>query len=149
MIHDREKEYSESIEMYLKEIYLLAREGSPAKTGEIADRLGVSPPSVTDRLSHLEERGLLVHEKHRGSTLTPEGEEQAEALLRKHCRIERFLVEQLDVTEGFHEEACRLEHAISDDVAARLDRFVDLPAECPDCYDVEAQHCSRLYDHSD
>jgi Mn-dependent DtxR family transcriptional regulator len=146
MIHDQEKEFSESIEMYLKEIYLLSTEESPVKNGAIAERLGVSPPSVTDRISTLQDHGLLVHEKHGGSTLTSEGEAQAERLLRKHCRIERFLVEQLGVTEGFHDEACRLEHAISDDVARRLDRFVDLPDECPDCYDTDAQHCSHLFD---
>ncbi|MGM0397434.1 MAG: metal-dependent transcriptional regulator [Halobacteriota archaeon] len=146
MSHEREKQYTESVEMYLKEIYLLARDGEPATTGDIADALGVSPPSVTDRLGHLEDRNLVEHEKRRGTTLTSEGEEAARRILRKHCRIERFLVEQLDVTEGFHDEACRLEHAMSDDIARRLDSFVDLPPECPDCYDYEAQHCSRLFD---
>jgi Mn-dependent DtxR family transcriptional regulator len=146
MSHEREKQYSESVEMYLKEIYLLSREGGPAKTGEIAERLGVSPPSVTARLDDLTEKGLIVHEKHGGATLTETGEVQAERLLRKHCRIERFLVEQLGVEEGFHEEACRLEHAMSDDIADSLDRFVDLPDSCPDCYDTDAQHCSRLFD---
>ncbi|MFB6266195.1 MAG: metal-dependent transcriptional regulator [Halodesulfurarchaeum sp.] len=146
MSHEREKQYSESVEMYLKEIYLLSRDGRPATTGDVAERLGVSPPSVTDRIAHLAEEGLVTHEKHRGASLTEPGERQAERLLRKHCRIERFLVEQLDVSEGFHEEACRLEHALSDDVAERLDRFVDLPGSCPDCYDLESQHCSRLFD---
>lgn len=146
MSHEPEKQYSESVEMYLKEIYLLSRDGEPAKTGAIAERLDVSPPSVTDRLNHLTDQGLVTYEKHRGADLTAEGESQALRLLRKHCRIERFLVQELGVSEGFHEEACRLEHALSDDIAERLDRFVDLPDECPDCYDLEAQHCSRLYD---
>ncbi|MFB6114177.1 MAG: metal-dependent transcriptional regulator [Halodesulfurarchaeum sp.] len=144
MSHESEKEYSESVEMYLKEIYLLSRDGQPAKTGDIAERLGVSPPSVTDRVSHLGERGLITHEKHAGAQLTTDGELLAERLLRKHCRIERFLVEHLDVEEGYHEEACRLEHAMSDEIADRLDRFVDLPDSCPDCYDPEAQHCRHL-----
>ncbi|MFP4217349.1 MAG: iron dependent repressor, metal binding and dimerization domain protein [Salinarchaeum sp.] len=52
--------------------------------------------------------------------------------------------QELGVTEDFHEEACRLEHATTDEVAKRLDRFVDLPEECPDCYDPDAQHCSHL-----
>lgn len=146
MSHEGEKEYSESVEMYLKEIYLLSREGQPAKTGDIADRLGVSPPSVTDRLAHLTDMGLVTYEKHGGASLTDAGTTQAERLLRKHCRIERFLVQQLDVETGFHDEACRLEHAMGDEIADRLDRFVDLPDECPDCYDLEAQHCSRLFD---
>ncbi|MFB6124543.1 MAG: metal-dependent transcriptional regulator [Halanaeroarchaeum sp.] len=146
MSHEREKRYSESVEMYLKEIYLLARDGDPAKTGAIADALDVSPPSVTDRLGHLEDRGLVVHEKRRGTTLTDDGRQAARRILRKHCRIERFLVEHLDVTEEYHDEACRLEHSMSDDIAERLDRFVDLPDTCPDCYDREAQHCSRLFE---
>jgi len=146
MSHEREKEYSESVEMYLKEIYLLSRDGESAKTGAIAEALGVSPPSVTDRLGHLEGRGLVVHEKRMGTTLTDPGRAEARRILRKHCRIERFLIQHLDVTEGFHDEACRLEHSMSDDIARRLDKFVDLPPECPDCYDPEAQHCSRLYE---
>ena len=109
MSHEHEKLYSESVEMYLKEIYLLTRDGETAKTGAIADALGVSPPSVTDRLSHLEERGLVEHEKRRGTTLTAEGKEAGRRILRKHCRIERFLVEmgsglvriRLDALQGY------------------------------------------------
>lgn len=146
MSHEPEKQYSESVEMYLKEIYLLSRDGDPAKTGALADTLGVSPPSVTEMVGRLGERGLATHEKHRGARLTDEGTREAERVLRKHCRIERFLVEQLGKTAGFHEEACRLEHAMSDDVARALDRFVDLPEECPDCYDRGANRCSRLFE---
>jgi len=130
--------------MYLKEIYLLSRDGDPARTGDIADRLAVSPPSVTQMLSRLEEQGLLEYEKRRGASLTETGTERAADLLAKHCLIERFLVEGLGVTEGFHEEACRLEHALSDDVAERLTRYVERCEECPDCYDAEAQHCEHL-----
>ena len=144
MSHSRDAPVSESVQMYLKEIYLLSRGGDPAKTGELADRLDVSPPSVTEMFGRLQEADLLEYEKRRGAVLTDEGEERAERLLRKHCRIERFLVSCLDVEEGFHEEACRLEHVMSDDVADRLDRYVELEAECPDCYDAEAQHCSKL-----
>ncbi|AUX08874.1 iron (metal) dependent repressor, DtxR family [Halalkaliarchaeum desulfuricum] len=145
MSHEPEKQYSESVEMYLKEMYLLSRNGDPAKTGELADSLGVSPPSVTEMVDRLAEQGLATREKHRGTRLTEDGTHEAERVLRKHCRIERFLVEQLGKTTGFHEEACRLEHAMSDDVARALDRFVDLPDECPDCYDREADRCSRLF----
>lgn len=144
MSHHNEAAVSESVEMYLKEIHLLSRDGDPARTGEIADRLAVSPPSVTQMLSRLEDDGLLEYEKRRGASLTDEGERRATDLLAKHCLIERFLVEGLDVTEGFHEEACRLEHALSDDVAARLTRYVERREECPDCYDADAQHCAFL-----
>ena len=146
MSHSRNESVSESVQMYLKEIYLLSQDGEYAKTGELAERLDVSPPSVTEMFGRLEADGLLEYEKRRGAVLTDDGEARARRLLRKHCRIERFLVEHLGVEEGFHEEACRLEHAMSDDIADSLDRFVDLPESCPDCYDTDAQHCSRLFD---
>jgi DtxR family Mn-dependent transcriptional regulator len=136
---------TESTEMYLKEIYLLSREGGPAKTGDIADRLGVSPPSVTEKLSTLEETGFVEYEKYKGASLTPDGEETAEDLLRKHCLIERFLVKFLGVEEGFHEEACRIEHVMSDDVADELREVVDQKPECPSCYDPGERHCALLF----
>lgn len=149
MSHHSDSPVSESVEMYLKEIYLLSRDGDPARTGDIADRLDVSPPSVTQMLSRLEQRDLLEYEKRRGASLTDEGEERAVDLLAKHCLIERFLVEGLGVTDGFHDEACRLEHALSDDVAARLTRYVERREECPDCYDAEAKHCEHLSARAD
>lgn len=136
---------TESTEMYLKEIYLLSREGDAAKTGSIAERLGVSPPSVTEKLSTLEDAGLVEYEKYKGATLTSDGEETAEGILRKHCLIERFLVKFLDVEEGFHEEACRIEHVMSDDVAEQLGDVVDQRPECPSCYDASEGHCEALF----
>lgn len=144
MSHSRDAPVSESVQMYLKEIYLLSRDGEYAKTGELAERLEVSPPSVTEMFGRLQDDGLLEYEKRRGAVLTEAGQQRAERLLRKHCRIERFLVTCLDVEDGFHEEACRLEHVMSDDIADRLDRYVELEDECPDCYDPEHQHCSKL-----
>jgi len=144
MSHSHGDGVSESVQMYLKEIYLLSRGGEYAKTGELAQRLDVSPPSVTEMFGRLEENGLLEYEKRRGAVLTDNGESRAREILRKHCRIERFLVEHLGVEEGFHEEACRLEHVMSDKVASRLDRYVELEDDCPDCYDPDRQHCSKL-----
>lgn len=138
-------EMTESAEMYLKEIYLLSRDGDAAKTGEIAERLEVSPPSVSEKLDDLSERGLVEHEKYRGTTLTDEGQERAVELLKKHCLIERFLVKFLDVDEGFHDEACRIEHVMSEDVAGQLSAVVDQEADCPSCYDPERQHCATLF----
>lgn len=149
MTHWRDKQVSESVEMYLKEIYLLSRDGDAAKTGAIADRLGISAGSVTEMLDRLQEQDLLEYEKYRGARLTPDGEAQARELLRKHCLIERFLVEALDVQEGFHEEACRLEHVMSDEIADRLERYVSISDDCPDCYDPAAQYCSGLYVEGD
>ncbi|MDY6780050.1 MAG: metal-dependent transcriptional regulator, partial [Halobacteria archaeon] len=119
--------------------------GDAAKTGDIADALGVSPPSVTEMLSNLEERGLIEYEKYEGATLTSEGEEIASDVLQKHCLIERFLVKYLNVEEGFHEEACRIEHVMSDDVASQLGDIVSQEPDCPSCYDPASQHCALLF----
>jgi len=139
------KTNTESTEMYLKEIYLLSRDGEPAKTGDIADRLDVSPPSVTEKLSNLEEAGFVEYEKYKGASLTPDGEETAEGILRKHCLIERFLVKYLGVEEGFHEEACRIEHVMSDEVAAELGDVVEQEPDCPSCYDPAKGHCALMF----
>lgn len=136
---------NESTEMYLKEIYLLTEGGTPASTGDLADRLDVSAPSVSEKLGTLEDEGLVEREKYRGAELTVGGEAAARELLRKHCLIERFLVEFLGVDEGFHEEACRIEHAMSDAVAERLADVVEREPECPTCYDADAQHCGELF----
>lgn len=130
--------------MYLKEIYLNSEENGVAKTGAIARSLGVSSPSVTEMLGRLQENGLVAYEKHEGARLTRTGEIHARSLLQKHCRIERFLIECLGVTTGFHTEACRLEHAMSTKIADRLDRLIEVEPSCPNCYDSINHYCSRL-----
>jgi len=138
--------YSETVEMYLKTIFLLSRgSGRPAKTGDVSKSLGVSPPSVTEMLEKLRKDGLVRHVLYRGATLTKSGDQFARRILRKHCIIERFLVKVLAVPDGkFHDEACKMEHVISDETAARFRRLVDQPATCPECYDPVKQHCRYL-----
>lgn len=135
---------SESVETYLKEIFLLSRHGGRARTGDLADRLQVTPPSVTEMAGKLHRDGLVQYEKRKGARLTPAGKRRARELLRKHCLIERFLVEVLDVGPAFHDEACRMEHAVSDDVARKLADLVERDDECPGCYDPRRRHCARL-----
>jgi Mn-dependent DtxR family transcriptional regulator len=137
---------SENIEMYLKTIFLLAKEtGKPAKTGEISTSLGVSPSSVTEMLDKLRKDGLLRHVPYKGATLTKSGDRYARRILVKHCLLERFLLHVLEVPDGkFHDEACRMEHVVSDETASRLRRLVDQPSTCPECYDADQEHCRYL-----
>lgn len=95
-------------------------------------------------MANLQRAGLIDYEKHWGSTFTSAGEDSARRRLRKHCRIERFLIGYLGVEMGFPDEACRLEHAMSDEIACRFDRSVALEPECPDCNNVDSRHCTRL-----
>lgn len=146
MSHAGSPPLSVSAEMYLKTIYLLARERTPVGTGAIASELDVAPASVTGMLRTLSNQGWVAYEKHHGTRLTASGHEYARNLLRKHCGIERFLITVLGVeTEiDVHDEACRLEHAMSDPVAAALARHTDQHPDCPQCYNSATDRCSRL-----
>lgn len=137
---------TESEEMALKYIWLLESEdGGPAKTGELSHYLKVAPSSVTGMLGKLQKRGLAKYEKYQGASLTPKGEEVAVSILQRHCVMEWFLVQVLGVPEGtFHEEACRMEHVLSEGTARRLRALTDQPDTCPSCYDLERLHCRYL-----
>jgi DtxR family Mn-dependent transcriptional regulator len=110
-----------SVEDYLKAIYQLSPEGRPASTSEIAHLLALSPPSVTGMVKRLSEHGLLEHVPYRGVQLTDEGRRAALRMVRRHRLIEAYLVEFLGYSwDTVHEEAERLEHAVSDTLVERM-----------------------------
>src|SRR5215203_4992678 len=122
---------SSSVGDYLKAIWELSGEGA-ASTKEVADRLSVSPSSVSNMFVRLQEMGLAEHERYRGATLTEEGRAEALRLLRRHRLIETFLLECLDYSwEEVHEEAESVEHAVSDAFTERLAAFLGHPAQDP------------------
>ena len=90
-------------------------------TNALAERLGVTPGSVSGMLRRLDELGLLEHERYRGVRLTAEGRRVALRTLRNHRLLELLLVEMLDVPwDLVHEEAELLEHVLSDELAERI-----------------------------
>ena len=137
---------SENVEMYLKTILLLTQDRNSApKTGDISKELKVSPAAVTEMLERLQKDGLVKHEKYKGTALTEVGASRARDIMRKHCIMERFLVETLDMRDSdYHEQACRLEHVVSDEMARRMTKLSKIPGECPDCYDLKTKHCKNL-----
>jgi DtxR family Mn-dependent transcriptional regulator len=131
-------------DQYLKAIYLVQRtEDGPASTGDIADRLDVSPASANEMIGKLEDRGLCSHEKYKGVDLTEDGIKQARDALGNYCIIERFLLEVLEV-EDFRTEARQLEAVIDETVADRLDTIIEREPQCPDCFDPEEDVCGLL-----
>jgi len=131
-------------DQYLKAIYLVQSiEDGPASTGNIADRLDVSPASANEMVGKLEDRGLVDHEKYKGVDLTDEGIERAREALSTYCIIERFLLEVLEV-EDFRGEARALESVIDETVAERLDTIIERDPRCPDCFDAENDCCELL-----
>lgn len=121
------------MEDYIKAIYAIGNEtGERVSTSELADYLDVTPPTVSSMIKKLEERGLVDREEYRGVTLTDEGEVVALEILRHHRLLEAFLTEALDYDwADVHEEADRLEHHVSEELADRIAEALDNPAADP------------------
>jgi DtxR family Mn-dependent transcriptional regulator len=118
--------------MYLITVYRLTCKFPRATTKEIATLMGVSAPSASERVKRLAEQGYLNHEWREGTTLTKEGERIAINVLRKHRLIETFLVKMADYAiDEIHDEACQIEHAMSDKLANRLDKMLGHPKVDP------------------
>jgi DtxR family Mn-dependent transcriptional regulator len=110
-----------SVEDYLKAIYRLSPEGRPASTSEIAHLLELSAPSVSGMIKRLSELGLIEHLPYKGVQLTVEGRRAALRMVRRHRLIESYLVEFLGYSwDTVHQEAERLEHAVSDTLVERM-----------------------------
>ena len=123
---------SRSIEDYLKAIYDLSREETPASTSAIAESLDIQPASVTGMVKRLAEMGLLKHLPYKGVRLTKAGHREALRVMRRHRIIETYLCERLGYPwDDVHTEAERLEHAASDDLVERMAQALDYPSHDP------------------
>ena len=112
---------SRSVEDYLKVIYQLTERGDHAATTAIAERLAVAPASVTGMIKRLAESGHVAHEPYRGVRLTSDGRTAALAVMRRHRLLETYLITKLGYDwSSVHEEAERLEHAVSDELIERM-----------------------------
>ena len=126
-----EKPYSSSVGDYIKAIWDLGGVGS-ASTKDVADRLLVSPASVSNMFVRLQEMGLVKYERYQGASLTERGRVEALRLIRRHRLIETFLLEHLGYDwQEVHDEAERLEHAVSDEFTERLAAFLGHPDHDP------------------
>ena len=121
-----------SVEDYLNAIYRLSPEGRPASTSEIAHLLELSPPSVSGMVKRLSELGLLEHAPYKGVQLTAEGRRAALRMVRRHRLIEAYLVQFLGYSwDTVHEEAERLEHAVTDKLVERMAGALGHPSTDP------------------
>jgi DtxR family transcriptional regulator, Mn-dependent transcriptional regulator len=117
---------SQAIEDYSKAIYSLqSRSDEPVSTNALAERLGITPGSVSAMLGKLDELGLATHVPYRGVRLTAAGRRLALEVIRHHRLIESFLADALDMPwDRVHAEAEVLEHVLSEDlerlIAAKL-----------------------------
>ena len=116
---------------YLKVIWELNASGAASTTG-IAARLSVSPGSVTRMLGRLQGMGLVDYERYHGASLSEVGRAEALRLVRRHRLIETFLLECIGYSwDNVHEEAEKLEHAVSDEFTERLAELLGNPEQDP------------------
>lgn len=119
-------------EAYLEVIYMMAAEDQPVIGARLAESLHVSRPTVTATLKRLVRDGLVKVDNHKEIQLTAKGQAIAEHLQRRHRVVERWLTDVLGLDWAKSDaEAHRLEHAMSDDVAERLNDHLGRPATCP------------------
>ena len=123
---------SNAIQDYLKEIYKLQSRGGRATTSAIAKSIGVAPSSATSMLKKLAALGLVEHARYRGVTLTDTGERVALEVIRHHRLLEQYLAQTLGLSiDAVHAEADRLEHALSEELEARIDESLGYPSHDP------------------
>jgi DtxR family Mn-dependent transcriptional regulator len=123
---------SVAVQDYLKAIYVLESSGERVTTSALADRMGVSAPSATAMTKRLDELGLVERVPHRGVALTEPGRLGALEVLRHHRLLERYLVDRLGLTlDEVHAEAELLEHALSEELEAKIDEELGFPTHDP------------------
>ena len=121
-----------AVQDYLKAIYVLESAGERVTTSALATRVGVSAPSATAMTKRLDELGLVERVPHRGVALTDDGRRGALEVLRHPRPLERYLVDRLGLPlDAVHAEAELLEHALSEELEAKIDEELGFPTHDP------------------
>jgi DtxR family Mn-dependent transcriptional regulator len=121
-----------AVQDYLKAIYALESSEERVTTSALAHRMGVSAPSATAMTKRLAELGLVERLPYRGVELTETGQRGALEVLRHHRLLERYLVDRLGLgLDEVHAEAELLEHALSEELEARIDEELGFPTHDP------------------
>lgn len=124
---------SENIEEYLEVLYRNGSNKEQVSTTTLSKELGIAPGSVTQMLKKLESLGYINYTPYKGASLTDEGMKIAQKITRKHRILEKFLTDVLKVKEeNVHEQACEMEHSLSDEAERALCNMLQHPDLCPD-----------------
>src|SRR2546429_1168755 len=129
-----------SVQDYLAAIYDLASSGEPVIGARLAKHMGISAPAVTESIQRLSRGGYVKVGPGKALILTPKGREIAEVMARRHRLLERWLTDSLGLNwTDAHEEAHRLEHALSPRVENRLAGALRLPRTGPPRHPLPGQ----------
>jgi DtxR family Mn-dependent transcriptional regulator len=131
-IGDGSRGPSEVVSHYLEAIYYIWAEGEPVRSARLADWLSVSRPTVTVALRRMTRDGMVRLNARKEIELTAKGRGMAEAIVRRHRIMERWLTDGLGLDWVTADaEAARLEHAVSEVVEKRLYEVLGRPQTCP------------------
>lgn len=114
-----------TVEEYIEVIDALQKEDEYARTGRVAELLHIKPPSVTEMMRKLEGEGLVEYEPYHGARLTPQGEKIAAELRRRHGIIARFLQLIGVSSETAEQDACQIEHHVTQETVSKLTEFME------------------------
>ncbi|MDY6972994.1 MAG: metal-dependent transcriptional regulator [Thermodesulfobacteriota bacterium] len=127
-----QKALTPTMEDYLEAIYSISMERRVVRVKNIARRVGVKMPTVTNMLKTLSQQGLIDYEKHEFLELTPKGRKVGKEIDRRHHIIRSFLKDILKIEPVLaDEEACKIEHGMSTETLNRLTQFIDFIQTCP------------------
>ncbi|WP_407424783.1 metal-dependent transcriptional regulator [Methanobrevibacter sp.] len=150
-----ENKISENIEEYLEVLYRNGSNKEQVSTTKLSKELGIAPGSVTQMLKKLEKLGYIDYTPYKGATLTDEGMKIAQKITRKHRILEKFLIDVLKIKEeNVHDQACEMEHTLSDEAERALCAMLNNPDVCPDNNIIPAcnfdfDSCSQCYSQKD
>lgn len=137
----------ETCEEYLESIYILTN-GSVkkiVKTGEIAKKMGLTPPTVTEVLPNLEKKGYLTYKPYYGIQLTKKGIKIGRSIVRTHRVLEVFLHQYFSMDlNTLHTKACQLEHIFDSKMIDEICKRLGAPTKCPHGNDIPScynKHC--------
>ena len=133
----------DSAEEYVKTICNLGGRQHPIAVNVLSQHLDISPVSAHEMIHKLTEQGLVTYQPYRGVMLTPAGCTLAGSVVQRHRLWERFLHDTLGMPWAtVHEEAGRLEHATSPEVAQRLAAYLNYPTDCPHGFPISGDDCA-------
>ena len=150
-----EAKISDNIEEYLEVLYRNGSNKEQVSTTQLSKELDIAPGSVTQMLKKLEDLGYISYTPYKGATLTDEGLRIAQKITRKHRILEKFLSDILKIKEeNIHEQACQMEHTLSDEAERAICTMLHHPDLCPDeklipACDFEFSSCQECFSQKD
>ena len=130
--NDPGKDLTPTMENYLEAIYNLSQEKRVVRVKDIAKRLGVKMPTVTNMLKTLSERGMIDHEKYEYLELTGRGSDIGSEIDQRHQTLKIFLTDIVQIDQGqADEDACKMEHSVSPTTLERMVEFMEFVENCP------------------